>query len=798
MKYFLLTIFLLIFLIQTYSQEVRLIDAKTGQPVEGVLLLSGNITAQSNENGFVSLNYFPDTGLILFQHSSFLPYSSTKEKILQQGKIILMMEDPVKLDEIIISANRWEQPRTEISNKIETLDATDLERYNPQTTADLVEETGGVFVQKSQMGGGSPMIRGFSANRILLVLDGIRMNNAIYRSGNLHNIISIDGQSVENIEIIFGPGSVIYGSDAMGGVISFNTLKPKLSAGSESFSSGRIFTRFSTANFEKTIHGTFNTGSEKWGAVLSTTFTGFDNLRMGSFGRPDYLRTEFVADRPFEGTDHIVKNKNPLRQYYTAYHQFNLLGKFRYRPSEKTEVNFGINHSATSAIPRYDRLIVYQNDKLRYGQWYYGPQNWSLINASLNHKTNCTLFDKIHLITGYQSYTESRYDRLLNVPSLNGRKENVYVYSLNIDLGKTIDKFQELYFGFESYINRINSSGTTKNLENGNVLAIPSRYPDDSNYGNTGIYLSYKHNTHKKFIFQTGARLTYTWLNGKFNPEYYHFPFEGFNIRNASLTGNLGVIWQPEKEWKFSMTLSTGFRSPNMDDAAKVFDSEPGNVVVPNPDLQPEYARNAEIGLVRLFSGKAKVEMNFFYTVLKNAIVRRDFLLNGRDSVIYDGLLSKVEAMVNAESAEIYGSTFLFQYLFSNYLRIKSDLSLTSGKDSDGYPVRHAPPAFGSTHLIYENPKWFIDLHASYSNKVTFRKLAPSEREKPYLYAIDREGNPWSPAWWTLNVKATRQVNKTVKISGGIENILDKRYRSYSSGIVAPGINFILSLGVLI
>jgi hemoglobin/transferrin/lactoferrin receptor protein len=108
-------------------------------------------------------------------------------------------------------------------------------------------------------------------------------------------------------------------------------------------------------------------------------------------------------------------------------------------------------------------------------------------------------------------------------------------------------------------------------------------------------YFSYKFNLKKKIIFQAGTRFTHTWLNGEFNAEDYNFPFSGFDIKNSALIGNLGIVWHPKPEWQINTNFSTGFRSPNIDDVAKIFDSEPGNVVVPNPDLKPEYARNIEL-----------------------------------------------------------------------------------------------------------------------------------------------------------------------------------------------------------
>ncbi len=789
---------LFLFLVNTLiGQTVQVLNAKTGKPVDGAVLLSEKYMTQTDDWGKAELEHFGNHDVILFKHSSFLKYSSTKQKIINQGNTVLLIEDPVALDEIVVSINRWEQSKTEISNKIKTLDAKEILHYNPQTTADLVGIEDGVFVQKSQMGGGSPMIRGFSANRVLLVIDGIRMNNAIYRSGNLQNIISIDANSIERSEVIFGPGSVIYGSDALGGVMSFSTLNPKLSTHDKFENSGKIMSRYSSANFEKTIHGTFNLGTKNWAALVSSTYTDFDDLHMGGKGFDEYLRPEYVLQNGFDGTDKIIQNDNPKLQRYTAYSQFNILGKFRYRPNEKIEVNLSANHSQTSDIPRYDRLIVYRNGNLRYGDWFYGPQVWTLFSGELQFKNRCLLYDKLNLLAGYQLYTESRFDRSLNNAIRNGRQEDLSIYSINLDLGKSINKQNELFYGLETTMNYVKSKGSTLNLMTSEKDIIPSRYPNDSEYSSFASYLSYKLNLKNKVIIQTGARYTHTWLSGKFEPSHYNFPFDGFDMRNSAINGNVGLVWHPIPEWQINLNLSTGFRSPNIDDVSKIFDSEPGNVVVPNPELQPEYARNFEIGIIRSYASKARFEITGFYTHLKDAMVRRDFPMNGKDSILYDGNLSKIEALVNADAADIYGVSFAIEFLFTNAFRMHHDFTFTEGEDSDGYPLRHAPPGFGSSHLIYEVPKLFVDLYISYSGKLDFEELAPSEQDKPYMYAIDENGNPYSPAWWTLNLKFNYYFTQKITIGGGLDNILNKRYRTYSSGIVSPGTNVILSLNVL-
>ncbi|HMP93489.1 MAG TPA: TonB-dependent receptor plug domain-containing protein, partial [Phnomibacter sp.] len=148
--------------------------------------------------------------------------------------------------EVVIAASKWEQKLNEVPNKITKVSKRDILLNNPQTAADLLAQTGAVYVQKSQLGGGSPMIRGFATNRILLVIDGVRMNNAIYRSGNLQNIISLDALATETAEVVFGPGSIIYGSDAIGGVMDFHSLEARLSQSKKLKPTGSALVRYST------------------------------------------------------------------------------------------------------------------------------------------------------------------------------------------------------------------------------------------------------------------------------------------------------------------------------------------------------------------------------------------------------------------------------------------------------------------------------------------------------------------------------------------------------------------------
>ena len=188
----------------------------------------------------------------------------------------------IQLNDVVISASKFKVYKRSVVQRIDPISKKYISKVNAQNTGDLLTSTGNVFVQKSQQGGSSPVIRGFEASRVLLVVDGIRMNNLIYRAGHLQNVITIDQNILERVEVMYGPSSTMYGSDALGGTVHMIT-KPVVLAGEDQsmLVSGHAFARYSTANNEKTGHVNLNLGYKKWGLLTSATFSNFDDMKMG-------------------------------------------------------------------------------------------------------------------------------------------------------------------------------------------------------------------------------------------------------------------------------------------------------------------------------------------------------------------------------------------------------------------------------------------------------------------------------------------------------------------------------------
>ena len=794
------SLFLFLLLQMAYGQTVTVLEKGSNEPIPGIALynLKKSKTLVTDLNGQVSLDIFNDTEIIFFKSFLYEKLQLTKSKIAKKNYIVYLIPKVEDLKQIVISASKFEQSKRDIPQTIVSLNTKDIVLANPQTSADLLEGTGNIYIQKSQMGGGSPMIRGFSTNRLLITVDGVRMNNAIFRGGNLQNVISIDPLSVDHTEVTLGAGSVVYGSDAIGGVMSFYTKKPQLSYKDELYLSGSSMFRYATANNEKTGHFDVNLGYKKWAFLTSASYTDFDDLRMGSHGPEDYLRPDYVVRQNNE--DIMVANPNPKVQTPTGYDQINVMQKVRYEPSDNLNFDLGLYYSATSDYSRYDRLIRYSGDDLRSAEWNYGPQKWFMGNLQLTKlSSSSNLYDKLQTTLAYQNFKESREDRDFQSSIRSVRAESVDAISFNIDLEKDLNTKTSVFYGLEYLHNTVGSEGYDKNIDANENSATVTRYPDGSTWQSIAAYASLKHKPNSKFVFQTGLRYNQVIAKADFtaNNEFLNLPFDDAKVNTGALTGTAGFTWSPSNMIQWKLNASTAFRAPNIDDIGKVFDSEPGAVVVPNKDLKAEYAYGGELGLKLNFENTVIIDLGTYYTFLDNALIRRNFELNGESEILYDGELSTVQAIQNASKAWIYGFEAGLEINFTKQLKLRSQYNIIGGtEDNDGteVPIRHVAPNFGRTHLIWKNKKLLFDAFLVYNNTLSYNQLAPSEISKDYLYASDINGNPYAPSWYTLNLRTQYQYNDKLSLTASLENITDQRYRPYSSGISAAGRNLILAL----
>ncbi len=703
------------------------------------------------------------------------------------------------LNEILIYANKFAEKKKNIVQKIDVISSQTILQGNAQNTGDLLINTGNVFVQKSQQGGSSPVIRGFEASRVLLVIDGIRMNNAIYRAGHLQNVITVDQNMIDRVEILYGPASTIYGSDALGGVVHFKTKAPQLSQNEDLFATGSAFARYSSANNEKTGHSDVSIGGKTIAWLQSYNYSDFGDTRMGDRYREKYpnfgRRSQYVAR--MNGIDSVVSNADDRVQKFSGYKQWDVTQKLFFKQSDKVSHLLNLQYSNSSNVPRYDRLQDVRNGTLRYSEWYYGPQLRELAAYELNVK-NWGFLTDFKTILSYQHIEESRHQReYRRYDRLDNRLENLDVYAVTID-GRKLWSNNELTVGVDAQLNDLKSAGIRRNINTGAETKLDSRYPNGDNDMNYfGVYAQHLLKfRNRKFVLNDGIRIQAIRLHSTIaDNSFFNFPFTEISQNSTAFTGNVGLIFLPNERTRIASGFSTGFRAPNIDDLARIFESNTASrqLIVPNPNIKPEYTYNFDVNITQQLFNKIRIEASGFYTLFRNAIALAPFELNGEDSVNYNSLMSAVYANQNVNRAVIYGFSINTSFDITSQLNLYSTVTYTYGRlqppGTNEVPLDHIPPVYGKTSLNYNHSGIFLEGYLLFNGWKKIKDYNPSGEDNAQYATPDG-----TPSWVTLNFKSTIKLHEKLALQLGVENMLDRNYRYFASGFSAPGRNFVLAL----
>jgi hemoglobin/transferrin/lactoferrin receptor protein len=702
------------------------------------------------------------------------------------------VKDSSLLKEFVFSANKVLEPTEDVPRQIVTINPKQIALLNQPTTAELLQQTGQVFIQKSQLGGGSPILRGMEANRVLIVIDGIRLNNAIFRSGHLQNVIRINQNTLQHAEVLFGAGSLMYGSDAMGGVIHFATASPELNT-----KKADVFYRFASAAAEQTVNANVWQGYKKWAWFASVQYSNFNDLIQGK-NRNNNIGN--LGLRPFyqgrrDSIDRIVANNNIHKQVGSAYYQSDAVFKIMFEPKSYIKHTLNIQYSNTGNVPRYDRLSEFKNDTPRFAEWYYGPELRTLVAYHLDFDKPTWAYNQFKISAAYQYINESRNTRNFNNPNIAIRNEYVYITSINGDFFKQVNK-HEIRYGLELNYNFVKSTAESRNLNNGAVRPISTRYPDGgSNFFNAGAYVSNAYEFSNSLIFSYGARFNFIYLNSSFiNKSFYNFLPDRILQQNTALSGAFGMVYKFKANHRFYINIANAFRAPNVDDVGKIFDSRPGQLLIlPNNNLKPEQSITYEVGSNHNFDF---IQLNFtcYYTQLVNAMQVVKTNINGTDSLLYDGVLTPVFINNNLQKGFIAGVGSTVKIKLHKNLNANATFNYTYGDILQPIrkPLDHIPPVFGRWSVDYGFNKFTASFYGLYAGAKTLDRYN-LQGEDNIQYATPNG----LPAWQTLNVlTALKNKKNTLTYQISVENILDVNYRLFASGISAPGRNYIVSVRV--
>lgn len=712
----------------------------------------------------------------------------------------------VDLREVIVSVNREQTRKINTPQHIVNVPKSFIDYANKQSTADLLGETGQVLVQKSQQGGGSPILRGFEASRILLVVDGVRMNNLIYRSGHLQNCLTVDQFALKNMEVLFGPSSLNYGSDALGGTITFNTLSPTLAAdGASSTSEGHAVVRYGSANNEGTAHVDFNYGTDKFASLTSFTFSNFGDLRAGANRNPflpdddNYIRSDVYA-QPQNGKDDILLyNDKPQLQKRSGYLQYDFMQKLLYKPNARQSHMINFQLSNTNDFNRYDRLSVTEikNDELRpkFAEWYYGPQ-FRLMAAYQYDGREQLGADNVHLTLAYQNVKESRHDRKFRQEELYNNWENMNIVSLNTDWIKYMDN-HKLHLGIDGTLSFLKSTANTENVLTGETSYNTTRYPDGHNSMHTiEAFATHVWNISPKWSMHDGIRLGYaTTYSSVLDVEEFPF-FGGDSQRKNNLTYSaaFGMNWLPTKTWKIAMSASTAYRVPNIDNTSKVFDSKVSTVTIPNKDIRPEKTVSLDLNITKHIDDVLTWENVIYGTYYFDAITTARGTFMGDSQMEYQGEMCDVYTYTNAKKAALWGFSSSLTATPSRQTELYASFNYTYGRILGGekkQPLDHIPPIYGRVGAAWltADGRGRFDMYALYNGKKSVDDYNMDGEDNIDYATVKGADGEGMPAWFTLNIKGSYTINRYIALQAGVENILDTEYRVFSSGINAPGRN---------
>ncbi len=757
---------LILILIVSYSysllgQIVIIKDSLLKNPITNATLSVGESGVTSDKDGMADISFFKKNNVIQISHISYYSKIITKKKI---NKIIYLQPKTNILPEVLLE---------ETIKKIQS-DKYNIFTINVKETSlletsisNLLSSFSSVVSQENQSGGGSLNYRGMEANRLLLIVDDIPLNNAIYRSGHLQSSATINPFFIESISLLSGPASVAYGNGAMGGALIFKTLKTSninricLHQQFES-SSNSIITNF-RANYYK----------NKLSHITSFSIKSVGNLKMGGNRYHNYKNW---------GNGSEATNKN--EQLYTNYKQADFIHKSKYSINKNKNILLNTQYSESSNIYRFDKMNDTKKGFAKYKNWYYGPQIRFLqsVNYSLHDKT--IAFDNLKTSLAFQNIKESRHTQKLEEQFINNRMENVKISDFNMDFKKQIQKIKIAYGGGGRH-QKVSSNAS---LSNNNIIFYNStRYPDN---GSTIIdffaYSQINIQLNRKLDLLIGGRWNDNRLVAKFeNPT---FSFEDIKNNNTSFIKSALILFKPRVNITINASYYGGFRNPNIDDIGKVFSKDDINLVVPNINLEPEYANNFELTFDYVLN-PIELQIQLFKTSINNAINREYGSINGSDSMIYDGELMRIQMNKNIEEANINGVGFSTKFIATERILITGSCNYLKGTTKDKRPLAHIPPFNAKISFNYQIKQHKFNFYTHYNARKIEENYDDAGIDN--LVEATADGNP---SWYTTNIVYINKIDENISFTFSIKNILDAHYKTFGSGLSSSGRNYILAL----
>ncbi len=789
------------------AQQVVVKDAITLEVLAGVSIFDAEKLhlETTTKNGKAQLDRFGTNASVSFSYLGYQTLTLQKSH-LKSPHVIWMTPNTEQLGEIVLSVSRSSEKKQRLAQQIGIMSEQEIAQISPENSAALLREVPGVRVQQSQGGGGSPVLRGFEANRVLLVVDGVRLNNAISRSGHMHNALSVDPLSLSRAEVIFGPSSVGYGSDALGGVIHFYTRTPLINQHKKFRITGSSsYTFIQNTSKQSAV---LEYSAPKWAVLQQVSYSKFGDIVMGNnraHGHENWGKVfEFSQNTSSNYMALPTKNNTSNVQRNSGYEQVDLLQKWIYHSTNGIKFTLNLQGSQSGNIPRFDKLSETKDNTLRFARWEYGPQKRWLISPQISFVGNKRWLHSGKIIAAVQFLEESRIQRKFASLIRETQQEQLTVYSLNADFKAKTNKGRDWSYGLEMTYNQAHSLAFAQELQivSNELIGlapktpIPTRYPSGgSTYATFAGYVDYRHDINLKSTLNFGVRQTITALDAAWTEQaridaklaHAYKKYQSSNV-------TLGYSYKPNMQWQLKALFSAGFRAPNIDDLGKTRENQ-GVLSVPNLELQPEYIYSTDVGVYKQWNNGSFVEVNGYYAFIQDYIARGPFsIVHDKSTLDYSTIIYsedevKTTANINVGAVKVYGFSAQSKWMISPKIAYHGSLTYTRGVgNSISGNLPSISPLFIAQKIQWKLPKGEVSMHWHHAQQKAPEQYSPWGEdgliETPLLANGTFAG---TPAWHRWDVQFAFPLTNVLTLSGGIYNLWDTHYREFASGISAPG-----------
>lgn len=645
------------------------------------------------------------------------------------GVRMLMIQSDT-LSNVVVTANRQ-------ANKVEFVAAAVTQskiQKGSINTPEGLTNLPGIFIQRTNQGGGSAFVRGLTGNQTLLLLDGIRFNNSTFRYGPNQYLNTIDPFNLDKVEVLLGSGSVQYGSDALTGAVQLFTLNPEFS------------------------------NQIKWGGIHSARW-GSQGMEKSLLNRISYQSSKLsaFASIGYKSFGDISRGGNNILQKPTGYDETNVLSKIRIKLSENWQIETLIQQNQQKNVPVYHKVqlenfAVNEMSLQRYQRGY----------VKLKGEFKHPLIQSLELISSIQNSLEDRKLQKNGSSTTRYESDEINTVGFTAQIKSQFNSIHSAMSGIEIYSDDINSS--RKDINPTKTQKLRGLYPDNSQYTSLSAFSLHQWQLNKWAINaglryqQSIAALPDTTVGNS-------------TISLGALVYDIGTAYQLNPNNFLFVNYSTGFRAPNMDDLGSLgivdFRYE-----LPAFQLKPEYSINKTLGL-RKKVGNWRSEWVLFHTQLENIITRVK-----TSEIIQSYSVYKKE---NIDKAYLYGFEINQTLLISPSFTVKSQISYTYGQNvSQNEPMRRIPPLHGNVGLQYQNAKWNMDVNWLFADRQD--RLSAGDK------ADNRMNSSGTAGWGIINTQISYQINPHIRVNMQGLNLNNVPYRMHGSGIDGVGRSLFMQL----